>query len=103
MWASSGIGRLSEVCVRLQRPFAQTVCRLVCFSGIGKHVLQLQCSAETLRHVQGSIGFLTGSLLSQPLFVLAPSVLIDEWFGMFVGYVLGSLCFLSGSFIGLSS
>ena len=58
--------------------------------------------AESLWHVQGSVGFLTGSILSQPLFVLAPSVLIDEWFGMFVGYVLGSLCFLSGSFIGLS-
>ena len=58
--------------------------------------------AESLWHVQGSVGFLTGSILSQPLFVLAPSVLIDEWFGMFVGYVLGSLCFLSGSFISLS-
>ena len=51
--------------------------------------------------MQGSVGFLTGSLLSQPLFVMAPSLLIDEWFGMFVGYVLGSLCFLSGSSLGL--
>ena len=66
------------------------------------HVQQIWRSAESIWHVQGSVGFLTGSLLSQPLFVLAPSVLIDEWFGMFVGYVLGSLCFLSGSFIGLS-
>lgn len=49
--------------------------------------------------VQGSVGFLTGSLLTQPLLVFAPTILIDEWFGMFAGYFLGSLCFLSGSFL----
>ena len=47
------------------------------------HVQQIWRPAESIWHVQGSVGFLTGSLLSQPLFVLAPSVLIDEWFGMF--------------------
>jgi len=53
--------------------------------------------------VQGSIGFLSGAILSEPVFVLSASVLIDEWFGMFVGYFLGSLCFLLGSYLGMST
>ncbi len=51
--------------------------------------------------MQGSIGFFTGALLNQPLFVFAPAILIDEWFGLFAGYFLGSLCFLSGSLLTL--
>ena len=53
--------------------------------------------------VQGSIGFLSGSLLTQPLFIIAPRVLINEWFGVFAGYFLGSLCFLSGSFLTIAA
>ncbi len=56
-------------------------------------------SHQTTMAVQGSVGFLTGSLLTQPLLIFAPSVLINEWFGMFAGYFLGSLCFLSGSYL----
>ena len=53
--------------------------------------------------MQGSVGFLSGAILSEPVFVLSASVLIDEWFGMFVGYFLGSLCFLLGSYLGMSA
>jgi hypothetical protein len=53
--------------------------------------------------VQGSIGFLSGSLLTQPIFIIAPTVLIDEWFGVFAGYFLGSLCFLSGSILTIAA
>ena len=53
----------------------------------------------TWPHLQGSVGFLTGAVLTEPRLVLFASVLIDEWFGMFVGYFLGSLCFLSGSYL----
>ncbi|BDA46774.1 hypothetical protein COCOBI_09-2270 [Coccomyxa sp. Obi] len=52
-----------------------------------------------LLYLLGSVGFLSGSLLTQPLLVFAPTILIDEWFGLFAGYLLGSLCFLSGSFL----
>ena len=51
--------------------------------------------------MQGSLGFLTGSLLTDAIFVTAETVLVDYWFGLFSGYVLGSFCFLSGSFITL--
>lgn len=52
--------------------------------------------------MQGSLGFLMGCLMgADAIFVFAPSILIDEWFGLFAGYFLGSLCFLSGSFLTL--
>ena len=53
--------------------------------------------------LQGSIGFLVGAVLSEPVFVLPASVLIDEWFGMCVGYLLGSICFLSGSYLAMAA
>ncbi len=54
-------------------------------------------------YLLGSIGFLTGAMLSRPLFVLPASILIDEWFGVLVGYLLGSLCFLRGAFLGMQA
>jgi hypothetical protein len=49
---------------------------------------------------QGSCGFLLGSsFVGQAVFVFAPAMLVEDWFGMFSGYVLGSLCFLIGSCI----
>ena len=71
------------------------------------HVLQQRLPSGSFWafafYLLGSIGFLTGAVFSQPLFVLPASDLIHEWFGMFVGYFLGSLCFLSGSFLGMQA
>ena len=70
------------------------------FHAIGcNHMGFLDYLAGICLWVQGSVGFLSGSLLTQSLLVFAPTILIDEWFGMFAGYFLGSLCFLSGSFL----
>jgi hypothetical protein len=49
--------------------------------------------------LQGAAGFYYGYFCSNCPFNLLPSILVSNWFCIVSGYILGSVCLLSASYI----
>lgn len=49
--------------------------------------------------LQGAGGFYYGYFCSASPFELLPSILVSNWYCIGIGYILGSVCLLSASYI----